>query len=105
MGSTKQLKGGKFQFKKKDGTWSKTHFATKGAAMAVWNFLMAISLLGALAAAATAIYDKVTDTKNATAIWGGRVVLAVLVVYLLLVAAGFLFQKKAGTAKSADAAT
>lgn len=34
MGNTKKLKSGKFQFKKKDGTWSKTHFETAKAANA-----------------------------------------------------------------------
>jgi len=66
----------------------------KGGSMFIWNVLMGISVLGAVAAAGTALYDKITDPKPLV----GWVVLGILVVYLLIVAAGFFMMKRSRTA-------
>ncbi len=57
-----------------------------GTSMVVWNVLMAVSVLGAIVAAATAIYEKVRDQNNALP---GKVVLGVVVIYAILVFVGF----------------
>jgi len=67
----------------------------RGLHMAVWNVLMGISVLGAIAAAGTAIYDKATDRAAPLA---GLVVIAILVVYLLLVGIGFFLRPEPTTA-------
>lgn len=63
----------------------------RGASMLVWNVLMVVSVLGATAAAGTAIYDKVMDKENPIA---GMVVLGILVVFVLAVIAGFFLKPK-----------
>jgi hypothetical protein len=60
----------------------------EGGKMLVWNILMIISVLGALAAAGTAIWDK---ASNQTA---GPLVIAVGVIYLLLVILGFVVKTR-----------
>ncbi|QDV55695.1 divalent metal cation transporter [Rosistilla oblonga] len=65
-----------------------------GGRMLLWNVLMIFAVLGALAAAATAIYDKVTDKANPVA---GQAILGLLVVYLILIAIGFFVRKSKPT--------
>ncbi len=60
----------------------------------IWNILMGASVLGALIAAATALYDKVTATGNPMAEMGGKVVLGVVVIYAILVFLGFKWKEK-----------
>lgn len=55
----------------------------QGASMFIWNVLMGISVLGAIAAAGTAILDKASDPI------AGRVVIGVAVGYILAVLLGF----------------
>lgn len=69
----------------------------------VWNGLMGVSVLGASAAAVTAIYDKVTDHSSPNADRAGTVVLAVVIVYLVLVGLGF--RRKSASAPSAATPT
>jgi len=59
-----------------------------GQSMVVWNILMGISVMGAIVAAATAIYDKANVPKV------GGVVKIVCAFYLVLVVLGFMFTKK-----------
>lgn len=63
----------------------------KGLWMIVWNILMIISVAGAIAAASTAIYDRVMDKAKPLA---GQVVLGMLVVFLLFVILGFFLKPK-----------
>jgi len=67
----------------------------EGAWRWIWNALMGFSVVGAVIAAATAIYDKITDHSSANAELAGNVVLGVLVVYLTLVLIGFKWKEKA----------
>ncbi|MCG8584573.1 MAG: divalent metal cation transporter [Pirellulales bacterium] len=64
----------------------------KGASMVTWNILMGISVIGALCAAATAIYDKASHPT------AGPVVIVVGVVYVVLVILGFVYMAKKKTA-------
>ncbi len=66
----------------------------RGLSRLTWNTLMGISVLGAFIAAATAIYDKVTDRSSPTAEMAGQVVIAMLAIYLVLVVLGFLLKRK-----------
>lgn len=66
----------------------------RGLSRLIWNALMGVSVLGAIIAAGTAIYDKITDKSNASAELAGQVVLGVVVVYGVLVALGFAFKRK-----------
>jgi len=59
-----------------------------GASLILWNILMGISVIGALTAAGTAVYDKMQD-KTA-----GPVVIGVAVVYTILVVVGFFLKPK-----------
>ncbi|SMP78041.1 Natural resistance-associated macrophage protein [Neorhodopirellula lusitana] len=60
-----------------------------------WNVLMGLAVLGATAAAATAMYDKAIDPNNKAAF---PTVITILVVYSIAVIAGFVMRgKKAGT--------
>ena len=59
----------------------------QGTRMLVWNVLMAISVLGALIAAGTAIYDKASHPTV------GPVVIGVGIFYAVLVALGFVVMK------------
>lgn len=67
----------------------------RGASMLVWNILMGVSVLGALAAAATAIYDKATDKAHPEAFYA---IVGLLVVYGALVLVGFKLRKPHATA-------
>ncbi len=58
-----------------------------GMRMIVWNVLMIISVVGAVAAAGTAIMDKASDPK------AGKLVMGVAIVYILLVGIGFAFKR------------
>ena len=62
----------------------------QGWKMGLWNLLMAISVLGALAAACTAIYDKVDDPNPRV----GQVVIVMTVGFLLMVAGGFVLRAR-----------
>ena len=70
--------------------------------MVVWNVLMVISVLGAIVAAGSAIWGKVTPIFDPGAsmqirIVGG-VVLTVAIVYILLVMVGFALKPKTESA-------
>jgi Mn2+/Fe2+ NRAMP family transporter len=65
----------------------------RGASLITWNVLMAFAVVGAIAAAATAIYDKVTAADPLA----GWIVICVLSTYLVLVAIGFVFKPKPRT--------
>ena len=62
-----------------------------GTTRVVWNVLMTVSVLGALIAAGTAVYDSV---RNPTA---GRMVMIVGAVYILLVIVGFVLKPRVKT--------
>ena len=70
--------------------------------MFVWNVLMGISVLGAIVAAGSAIWEKVSPIfkENATQNqWlGGVVVAGVAVLYIILVVAGFIAKSSRSTA-------
>jgi hypothetical protein len=70
-----------------------------GASMTIWNLLMGVSVLGALAAAATAIYDKATDKGHPQAFYA---IVGLLVVYGALVIFGFTKRKPHTIETSAD---
>ncbi|MEM6979194.1 MAG: divalent metal cation transporter [Planctomycetota bacterium] len=65
-----------------------------GASRLGWNLMMGAAVIGAIAAAATAIYDKAMDKANPEAF---TIVISLLVVYGALVAVGF-FRRRTGTA-------
>jgi hypothetical protein len=65
-----------------------------GGKMIAWNILMGISVLGAVAAATTAVINKASDPK------AGKVVIGVAVVYILLVVVGFFFKPQAADSKA-----
>lgn len=54
----------------------------------MWNILMGISVIGALVAAGSAIYTKMTDPK------AGTVAIAVAALYVVAVIAGFALKRK-----------
>ena len=58
-----------------------------GGRMVAWNVLMGVSVLGAIVAAGAAIMEKAADPV------AGRVVIGIAVVYVILVAIGFLVKK------------
>ena len=60
----------------------------EGLRMLVWNVLMGISVIGAIAAAATAVNDRM---KNPTV---GTTLTVVIVGYIILVVIGFGFRQK-----------
>ncbi len=64
-----------------------------GINMLSWNVLMGISVLGSIAAAATAIYDKATDKAHPEAFYA---IVGLLVVYAILVTIGFMVRKTPG---------
>ncbi len=57
-----------------------------GGRMVAWNLLMAVAVLGALAAAGTAINDKIQSDDKVS----GAVVLTLLIGYVVAIVAGFL---------------
>ena len=63
----------------------------QGVKMLLWNILMIISVLGALAAAGTAIWDKASHPT------AGPLVMAVSVLYLALVVIGFIVKARRKT--------
>lgn len=65
----------------------------RGVSRAVWNVLMVVSVIGAIAAASTAIYNKVSAPDPNEA-YAGRVALAILIAYLLAVVVGFWLKPK-----------
>ena len=73
-----------------------------GGRMLVWNVLMGVSVLGAVVAAGSAIWEKVSPLFKAGATenqWlGGLVVSGVAVVYVVLVVAGFVLKSKSPAA-------
>jgi hypothetical protein len=69
-----------------------------GSRMVIWNVLMGVSVLGAIVAAATAIYDKAMDATPISYRFPypvGYLVIGVGVVYLLLVVIGFITKRPA----------
>jgi hypothetical protein len=71
-----------------------------GVRMIIWNLLMAFSVLGAIVAAATAIYDKATDKTPLAESFpypAGYLVIGVGSVYVLLVLIGFILKKPSNT--------
>lgn len=64
----------------------------------VWNILMGVSVLGAIVAAVTAVYDKITDHSSPKTELAGKLVLALLVGYLIAVAIGFVTKAKSSKA-------
>jgi hypothetical protein len=62
----------------------------QGASMLIWNVLMGVSVIGAVAAAAAAIYDKAMDKEHPLAFYA---IIGLLVVYGVLVAIGFTMRK------------
>ncbi|MCA9269547.1 MAG: divalent metal cation transporter [Planctomycetales bacterium] len=67
----------------------------QGGAMIVWNVLMAVSVLGAIVAAGGALWEKVTDASSPKAALGGKFVLGMVVLYVVLIAVGFFLKPKA----------
>jgi hypothetical protein len=69
-----------------------------GISMLAWNVLMGVSVLGAVVAAGSAIWEKVTPIFNEDATqnqWlGGLVVSGVAIVYIMLVVIGFIAKSK-----------
>ncbi|QDV21805.1 divalent metal cation transporter [Aureliella helgolandensis] len=66
----------------------------KGGSMAIWNILMVMAIIVALAAAVTAVIEKASDPK------AGWLVISVTIGYLVLVVLGFVLKSKApATAK------
>lgn len=68
----------------------------RGTSRWVWNLLMGISVLGAIAAAATAIYDKAMDVKHPEAFYA---VMAILVVFSIAVVVGFIAHRQSSKAQ------
>ncbi len=66
----------------------------RGASMLGWNVLMGVSVIGAVAAAATAIYDKATDKNHPEAFYA---IVGLLIVYGSMVAVGFTMRKPEST--------
>ena len=65
----------------------------RGTAMLVWNLLMGISVLGAVIAAVTAVWDKSKDPTRlipSLPFTAGNLVITIAAVYLVLVAVGFM---------------
>lgn len=60
-----------------------------------WNVLMGLAVLGATAAAATAMYDKAIDPSNKAAF---PTVMAILIVYTIAVVGGFVMRRKQAAA-------
>jgi Mn2+/Fe2+ NRAMP family transporter len=73
-----------------------------GIRMLAWNVLMGASVLGAVVAAGSAIWEKVSPIFDENAkqnVWlGGLVVSGVAIVYIMLVVAGFIAKSKRPTA-------
>lgn len=65
----------------------------EGGSRMIWNVLMVIAVVGAIAAAATSIYDKVTN-PNPDAAFVGKVALGISLVYLVAVVGGFFLRHK-----------
>ncbi len=61
-----------------------------GVRMLTWNLLMGVSVLGAVAAAATAIYDKAMDKEHPSAFYA---IVGLLIVYGFAVVIGFTMRK------------
>ncbi|WP_425401073.1 divalent metal cation transporter [Aeoliella sp.] len=59
----------------------------------VWNMLMVVAVLGAIAAASTSIYNKISN-PNPDAAFVGKVALGLSIAYLVAVAAGFFVKPK-----------
>jgi len=63
----------------------------RGMSRLVWNVLMTAAVIGAIAAAATAIYNKVSD-PDPTKAFVGKVAFGILLAYLAAVVLGFIFK-------------
>lgn len=64
----------------------------RGIALLIWNLLMGISVIGAVAAASTSIYNKVSN-PNPDAAFVGKLALGVSAAYLVAVALGFFLKR------------
>lgn len=62
-----------------------------GGSRLAWNVLMGLAVLGATAAAATAMYDKAIDQSNPAAF---PTVMTILIVYTIAVVAGFVMRRQ-----------
>lgn len=62
-----------------------------GTSRLIWNVLMGLAVLGATAAAATAMYGKAIDPSNRAAF---PTVMTILIVYTIAVVAGFVMRRK-----------
>ena len=60
----------------------------QGGKMLLWNVLMTVAVLGALAAAATAVWDKASHRT------AGPLVIGVSITYLVLVVIGFIYKAR-----------
>lgn len=63
-----------------------------GTSMVIWNVLMIFSVVGAIAAAATAIYDKAMDQQHPLAYY---IIVALLVLYSIVLVGGFFMRRPA----------
>ena len=70
-----------------------------GGRMLTWNILMGLSTLGAIAAAATAIYGKAMDKENPLAFY---VVMGILIAYSIAVVLGFILKKPSPTSTTSQ---
>jgi Mn2+/Fe2+ NRAMP family transporter len=64
-----------------------------GGRMLVWNVLMGVSVLGALIAASAAIWEKMNDTSSPNAVMGGRFIVGMVAVYVVLIVLGFVAKR------------
>ena len=62
----------------------------RGGSMITWNILMGVSVLGAIVAAAGAIWEKIKDPSSLS----GQIVLVMLILYTVLIVVGFFFKPK-----------
>ena len=64
-----------------------------GVRMLLWNVLMGVSVLGALVAASAAIWEKMNDTSSPNAVMGGRFIVGMVAVYVVLIVLGFVAKR------------
>ena len=64
-----------------------------GLRMLVWNLLMGVSVLGAVVAAGAAIWEKMNDTSSSNAVLGGRFIVGMVVIYVVLIILGFVTKR------------
>ena len=64
-----------------------------GIRMLVWNVLMGVSVMGAVVAAGAAIWEKMNDTSSQNAVLGGRFIVGMVVIYVVLIILGFVTKR------------